>query len=526
MKSCKKLFSVLLCLLIFASLFSSCGSTEKPDAVKKDSIVIGTSFKIPADPPNGTGVPGLTNAFESLIRLNEKLELVPGLIKEWKRLDESTWEIKLRDDVKFHNGKQFNADAVKFAFTRYLDLENPDFVGKRVLAAVDKDSFEILDNFTLRVKTLNPNPGFPMLLTQIHAVEPEEFNNGKAVGSGPFIVKEAVADQYITVERNEDYWGKKPEMREITFKHIPDASAKVIALKNGEIDIMTEPTLAEIPGLKNEFQVLQYSRAYTMKIVFNYERALFSDMNIKRAIAHAVDRNALCETIYKGVGRPAHALMPPELIFSGDSEVTGFEYDPELAKTFLKNAGYEDSDKDGFADKDGKNLKLAFLFWSGGTGFKESAEAIAQYLKDAGIDAEITPMDEAAFFDTVYAPGGQFDIALDMSGVFFGSSSTELNDDFYNKSGLADEPFNISDDEINRLYEEGIELESQGKYSEAREKYVALQKHAFDDLAACIPVLHYDLVIVANKDIVIGAAPLPIYDGFLSLNTIESISWK
>lgn len=530
MKSNKKILSLLLVLLMLASLLAACGPAEKPGAEapaeKKDSVVIGTEFKIPADPPNDTGVPSITNAFEPMILLNEKLELMPGLIKDWKRLDENTWEFKLRDGVKFQNGRQFNAESAKFGFTRYLDLEKKGFVGNRVSAAVDKDSFEIVDDFTLKIKTLNPNPGFPMLLTQLHVVDPEEFNNGKAVGTGPFIVKEMVADQFITVERNENYWGKKPELREIIFRHIPDNNAKVMALKNGEIDIMTDPTLAEIPELKKDFQVLQYPQGYTMKLVFNYERELFEDINIKRAIAHAIDTKALCETIYKGVGRPARALMPPELLFSADSEIKGFKYDPALAKSFLKQAGYEDTNGDGFADKNGENLRLDFLFWGGGTGFKESAEAIAQYLKDIGINAEIVPVDDAAYFDIVYAPGGKFDIALDMSGVFFGSSSTELNDDFYHKSGLADEPFNKSDDKINTLYEEGIELESLGKNKEARAKYVELQKHAFDDLALCIPILHYDLVVVANKDIVIGTDPLPTYSGFLNRNTLVSISWK
>jgi len=170
-------------------------------------------------PPVGLGVNQCTQIYEPLLFLNHKLEIQPGLVTSWERVDELNWRLKLREGVKFHKGKEFDAEAAKFAFTMYLDKTS--YIAQRVKKVVDKDSFKVVDKHTLEVKTLNPYPFFPTLMTLLDAVDPDAFNKGEIVGTGPYKFKEEVTDEQVTVERNDNYWGKKPFFKRVVSKLFP-----------------------------------------------------------------------------------------------------------------------------------------------------------------------------------------------------------------------------------------------------------------------------------------------------------------
>lgn len=518
---------LLSIILIIAFIFSVVGCGEKPagkEGEAKEELVIALdTYSSGKKPPEGLGVNQCTQIYEPLLFLNHKLEIKPGLVTSWERVDDLNWKLNLRKGVKFHNGKEFDAEAAKFAFTMYLDRTS--YIAQRVKKVVDKDSFKLVDKHTLEVKTLNPYPFFPTLMTLLDVVDPDAFNKGEIVGTGAYKFKEEVTDEQVTVERNDNYWGKKPFIKRVVFKIVPDQNTRVMALKTGDVDIALYPALPSLNDLKKEYTVFYGFRGLPF-LTFNFEKTYCQDINIRKALGMACDKENIAKEIYYGTAVPAHSLIPKELLYSIEDEHQGISFNLAEAKKMLEKAGYKDSDSDGYADKDGKNLELKFVYWAEDQWYKSIAETIASNLKDIGIKANIIAVDAAAWSEVVLEKG-DYDICLDATGVFWGGSSTMLYDQFYSKSGLTGFQ-RLPDAEFDELYEEGMELESKNDITGAAEKYKAAQRRAINELAIVCPLVFEKHVAVAKKNVK-NFAPFPYYGMFYegcSENLLGEIKWE
>jgi peptide/nickel transport system substrate-binding protein len=524
-RSVKYLISIIL-IAAFSMMLAGCG--EKP-AVKqgggKEELVIALDrYSAGKKPPEGIGAASCTQIYEPLLFLNNKLEIQPGLVTSWERIDDLNWRLKLRKGVKFHNGKEFDAESVKFIFTMYLDKTS--FTAQRIKEVVNQDSFKIVDKHTLEVKTIKPYPLFPTLMTHssVVGVEPEAFKKGEIVGTGPYKFKEEVTDQHVIVERNEDYWGKKPFFKRVVFKIVPDQNTRAMALKTGDVDIALYPSLPYLKELEKEYATFYGFRGLTF-LKFNFEKPYNKDIDFRKALCMAINKEKISKEICYGTFDPANSLIPKELLYSIEGEYKGISYNQEEAKGLLEKAGYRDSNNDGYVDKDGKNLELKFVFWALGQEYKSIAETIAANLKDVGIKADLLSLEPAAYQDAVVNKG-DYDICLDGQGIFWGGSSTMLYDQFYSKSGL--KGFHIlKDAELDKLIEEGMELESRNDIKGAAEKYKAAQKRLFDLVVIC-PVVFEKHVVVAKKNVK-DFSPFPqdwmFYNG-CSENMIGKIKWE
>ena len=474
-------------------------------------------------PPEGLGVAECTQIYEPLLFLNHKLEIQPGLVTSWERVDELNWRLKLRKGVKFHNGKEFDAEAAKFAFTMYLDRTS--YIAQRVKKVVDKDSFKIVDKHTLEVKTLNPYPFFPTLMTLLDVVDPDAFNKGEIVGTGAYKFKEEVTDQQVTVERNDDYWGKKPFFKRVVFKLVPDQNTRVMALKTGDVDMALYPALPSLNDLKKEYNVFYGFRGLPF-LTFNFSKPYGQDINIRKALGMAVDKEKIAKEIYYGTAVPANSLIPKELLYSIEGEYKGISYNPTKAKELLKESGYKDSDNDGFIDQDGKNLELKFVYWAEDQWYKSIAETIASSLKDIGVKTNIVAVDAAAWNEVVLEKG-DYDFCLDATGIFWGGSSTMLYDQFYSKSGMTGFQ-RLEDAEFDKLFEDGMELESRNDIKGAAEKYKAAQRRAINELVIVYPLVFEKHVAVAKKNVK-NFSPFPYYwmfDEGCTENLLGEIKWE
>ncbi len=514
-------------ILIIAFMFSLIGCGEKPaakEAEAKEELVIALDrYSGGKKPPEGLGVAECTQIYEPLLFLNHKLEIQPGLVTSWERVDELNWRLKLREGVKFHNGKEFDAESAKFSFTMYLDKTG--YAAQRIKEVVNQDSFKIVDRHTLEVKTIKPYPFFPTLMTLVDGIEPEAFKKGEIVGTGPYKFVEEVTDQHVIVERNEDYWGEKPFFKKVKFKIVPDQNTRVMALKTGDVDIALYPALSSLKELQKEYTVFKGFKGFPF-LMFNFEKPYIKDVDFRKALCMAVDKEKIAEEIYYGTADPANSVIPKELLYSIEGEYKGISYNPTEAKKILEESGYADSNNDGYVEKDGKNLELKFVFWAADQEYKSIAETIASNLKDIGIKADLSSLEPAAYQEVVLEKG-DYDICLDASGIFWGGSSTMLYDHFYSKSGLLGF-HRPKDAEIDKLIEEGMELESRNDIKGAAEKYKAAQIRAIDELVVICPVVFEKHIVVAKKNVK-NFSPFPQYWMFYNgctENMIGKIKWK
>jgi peptide/nickel transport system substrate-binding protein len=292
---------------------------------------------------------------------------IPRLATSWEASEDGLeWTFHLQEGVTFHDGTPFNADAVVFNFERWWDPEhefhqadrfiywNYMFQGVKgeensVLAGVEK-----VDDMTVKLILNRPNASLLNTLAMENfrfasptAVQEQGENygtaEGHAVGTGPFMLEEWVKEDHITLTRYEDYWGEKPSLDSIVFRVIPDTSAAFLALQSGEIDMISEwssppPDSIEVAKNDSNLQVI-YNPAFNVGYLgLNHAKEWIQNMNVRLAIAHAIDKQAIIDTLYTaGDGEVASQFQPPSL-WGYNETLEDYPYDPAKAMEYLQAA--------------------------------------------------------------------------------------------------------------------------------------------------------------------------------------------
>lgn len=286
-----------------------------------------------------------------LIRDQKTLEIGPMLATSITNIDPLTWELTLRDDVKFHNGEPFTAESVKLTFERHLDpvLRSP--IKKQADWAKE---IQIIDPHKIRIITHKPYPLIYEKLQNLPVVPPKyiqekgnEYFAEHPVGTGPYKVVKWVRGQYIEYEANEDYWRGPPNVKTIIFKTIPDASTRVSELLAGTCDIIFDigPDLA--PAIKNANRC-RLEVSPSLRVAYIAFDAVgragenpFMDKRVRQAINYGVDIDGIIKNTMNGYAiRAATGINP--MVFGCDPSVKPYPYDVEKAKKLLADAGYAD----------------------------------------------------------------------------------------------------------------------------------------------------------------------------------------
>ncbi len=330
-----------------------------------------------------THVP-ISNIYDALLTRQPDMTIVAHLATEWTYLDDETLEMKLRDDVTFHNGEPFNAAAVKYT-VEYIN--NPDndmaYAGRYAPVA----EVEIVDDYTVRFHTSGPMPILLDRLTSFYPLEPgyvEEVGQDKAatepVGTGPYKFVEWQVDERIVLEKNEDYWGGVPTIDRMVFRPIPEFSTRLASLMTGEIDLMRD-----VPGhmvdLTNasensEIRAIPSARINYLALV-NLKEGPMQSKLVRQAMNYAVNVPELIEYVQDG---NATQMAGPLSILNDDYHAMDpYPFDPGKAVDLIREAGYEPSDMKLLLDTpDGRYPQD-----------KEVAFAIAAQLADIGIDVQV-----------------------------------------------------------------------------------------------------------------------------------------
>ena len=323
----------------------------------------------PAYETDGNSFMICDNIYEALVAYkDESTALEPGLAESWKiSPDGLTYTFKLRKGVKFHDGTPFNADAVVFSIGRMMKDRSVKFYGKGwdipaqerppeywVSMEMDKTvgSIEAADEYTVVFKLnrveapflANLGMDFASIISPTAFLKnPKEFLRNP-VGTGPFKFVRWIKDDRIVLTKNNEYWDKKggPYLERIVFRSIPENSVRFLELKTGNIHICQFPEPADIALAKKDPNLwLPTQPGMNIGYLsFNHTKEPWkSNVKLRKAIAHAIDRKAIVDNIYQGMGQVAKNPIPPTM-WGYNKSIPGFKYDPALAKKLLAEAGF------------------------------------------------------------------------------------------------------------------------------------------------------------------------------------------
>ncbi len=366
--------------------------------------------------------------FNGLLGFNQDLSLRPVTATEVPSVgnggisaDGLTYTFKLRPEVKWSDGKPVTAADYVYGIKRMEDPDLPPgdyatfyYIIKGAEAynssgTMDKDTktalrermaVKAVDDKTLQITLEQPKPTFLQLMALwpvyparqdiIEKYGAQWTEAGNLIGNGPFVLKEWVHQDHITLTANPNYWGAKPKLQTITMKMITDVNAELAAYKNNELDMSRVPpgtekaTMAD-PTMKAE--ILRFAELTTFGAQFNVKKAPFDNKTLRQALSMAIDRVAFVDQVRGGVGQPAYSWVPPGMPGYDKDAGLQYKFDPAKAKATLTQAGYADPSK----------LKISFQY-SDSAGNRTIAQFIqAQLKQNLGLDVGLEPMESKAF---------------------------------------------------------------------------------------------------------------------------------
>lgn len=320
----------------------------------------------------------------------------PALAESWEASEDGTaLTFKLRQGVTFHNGEPFNADSVVYSWQTYSQPE-VTYANEWSFAK----SVEKIDDYTVKISTETPNAlllarvsGWSMIPPKAHAEMGKEAFAQAPIGTGPFMFKEWVKGDHLTVVANPNYWNKGyPKLAEIDFRFMPEAATRVAAVQTGEIDIAPRLTAEDADTLRSEdsLNVINYPVDRVYYVAFNNittgKGTPVENVKVRQAIGHAIDMDTIIQSIFGGYATRASGFLTKGNL--GYVETEPVKYDVEQAKSLLKEAGYENGFDIGMACPDAGYPRI-----------NEVCQAIQGYLKDVGINADLNLQEANAYWD-------------------------------------------------------------------------------------------------------------------------------
>lgn len=342
---------------------------------------------------------------ECLVKLNDHLEVEGCIADSWENVDDATWKFHIRDGVYFSNGTQVTAETCKASLERAVERND------RGAEYLKIDSLEA-EGQTLTVKTTKPNAALPNNLAEpvfiiVDTAQSDEVTRQSPVCTGPYVVASFASEQRVELVKNESYWGGAPGLDTVTVTQIADADARAMALQSGEVDITNtiDNTSVTLFTGNPDYNVSSIISPRVNVAYMNHAgTSPLHDIQLRKAVSWAVNREA-----YAGLigGSGAHSAYSDATPF-GNETVTAFGYDRAKAESILEEAGYVDTDKDGYREMpDGSPLVLRYL-QAADHGSADSAilaVAVQSDLKAVGINMEILAVENLS----EYQSQGNFD---------------------------------------------------------------------------------------------------------------------
>ncbi|MBT3361283.1 MAG: ABC transporter substrate-binding protein [Rhodospirillales bacterium] len=351
------------------------------------------------------------NIFDKLVGQDHQQVLYPGLALSWKSIGETTWEFKLRQGVKWHDGSPFTAADVAFTLERAPNVPNSPSSFSSYIKQIS--GVKVVDDFTIQMETKTPFPLMPTymstftILSKKHGdgASTADYNSGKAtIGTGPFKFVEFIPGDRTVIKRNPDYWGTKSEWDTVTFKPLTNSSARVAALLAGDVDMIEFVPTTDIANIdKNpEFDVMKATSNRIIYLHMDSDRDVspfitdkdgnaikknpLKDKRIRRAISKAINRPGIVDRVMEGIAIPAGQVLP-DGFFATSPNLKVEKYDPEGAKALMKEAGWGDGWGMTIQGPNNRYVNDAKI-----------CQAIASMLTKVGIPTKVDTMPKNVFF--------------------------------------------------------------------------------------------------------------------------------
>ena len=304
----------------------------------------------------------LSHVFERLVETDPKNKLIAGLAESWRAVNDTTWQFKLRQGVKWHDGSPFTADDVLFTFERAPNVPNSP---SSFAAATRGKSLKKIDDYTVEISTATPYPLMPndlsnvLIISRKHgaAATTADYNSGKAaIGTGAFKFSKFVPGAAVEVVRNDAYWGKKAAWDKVTFRPITSNPSRVAALEAGDVDLIEDVPPTDIERLNRNPKVTIAQATSRRVIYFHMDQFRdetpfikakdggaiknpLRDKRVRQALSKAINRDAIVSRVMQGVAIPAGQLLA-DGFFGVSPRVQPTAFDLEGAKKLLAEAGY------------------------------------------------------------------------------------------------------------------------------------------------------------------------------------------
>lgn len=368
-----------------------------------------------------------SHVFETLTTVDADARLMPALAESWAAVGPTTWEFRLREDVRFHDGSPFTAEDVLFSLQRPATIKNSP--GGFTTFTKPIVRMEAVDRHTVRLHTAAPYAMVPYDLVSVFIVSKRaaegarsrDFDDGTAmIGTGPYRFVRFARGEAIDLARNDDYWGKRPEWEHVSLRLIPSDPARIAALYAGDVDMIENvppadaARLARDPRFRIErkiswrtiFLTLDQYRDDSPFIDAGGKPNPLRDARVRRALSKAIDREAICAKVMDGFATPTANIVAPT-VFGHAHSLQAEAYDPAGAKALLAEAGYADGFELTLHGPNNRYINDELI-----------VQAVAQMLARIGIRTRVETMPVNIYFPKARAES--FSVALLGWGSFSG----------------------------------------------------------------------------------------------------------
>ena len=449
--------------------------------------------------------------FDSLVRKDQHFNLVPGAAERWDIPDPRTYIFHLRPGIRFHDGRPLTSKDVKWTLD---SMRNGTMTTIKGATYKLVDRVDTPDDLTVVMHLTEPfSPLLWNLSEGAFGIVPygsgKDFKNNP-VGSGPFRFVRFDPDSQLIVERNDQYWGQRPQLERIRFAIVPDDTTRALELRKGSADIAAANSFPTdmVRALERESNIVvqRHSGTSLAYLAMNLRDPILKDVRVRQALAYAIDRETILRYLFSGLGRLSDSVLPPEH-WAYDGDGAHYPYDPARANALLDAAGYP-------RGKDGVRFRLTMK-----TSTVDIARLLAavlqQQLRQAGIALDIRSFEFATFYSDVTK--GAFQL-YSLRWIGYTNQDPDIFEDAFHSASFAPKRANrgyYSNPEVDRLIEEGRRTLDQTR---RKQIYAEVQRILARDLPY-IDLFYMDNVLVHTprvKNVEIGVSA-----DYLFLNTAE-----
>ncbi len=404
----KKFLALVLSIVMLVALNTGCSSTNDGANEKEETKEKILTYGTPNVSETGRINPALDEhseihrlIFTGLTKHNEKSEVVPDLAESWDYDEKAnTYTFSLKKGVKWHDGKEFTAEDVKFTIEAIKDPKNNS---ELITDYEEVTNVEIVDNYT--VKLYLDKPCVPILdylsvgVLPKHILEGKDLSNDtfnqNPIGTGPYKFEKWENGQYVQLKTNEDYYNGKPKIDKVVFKIIADEKARAMQLESGEIDLaQLEPKDVKVFENKEGIKLYREKTADYRCVMYNFRKELFQDKAVVKALNYAVKRQEVVDSVLDGMGKVAYG--PLQMGSYNNENVEKYEYNVENAKEILAKDGWK-LGSDNILEKNGKKLSFKITTFEGDPVRINIANVVSQQFKEIGVDAKVDVAPRGSF---------------------------------------------------------------------------------------------------------------------------------